>query len=126
MNRLRSYFLAIKPNIAASSLLAVSLLIGIVVKSIGWLAGQILSKDLLAVMVLAIPLLFLAYKLRQQSKIAIALYALLAFYMPFYLTDAPMPNAYAVIDYWQSMILNAIGAVWALIMLFKPKHHASY
>ena len=67
MNRLRSYFLAIKPNIAASSLLAVSLLIGIVVKSIGWLAGQILSKDLLAVMVLAIPLLFLAYKLRKQS-----------------------------------------------------------
>ena len=68
MNRLRAYFLAIKPNIAASSLLALSLLIGIVVKSMGWLAGQILSKDLLAVMVLAIPLLFLAYKLRKQSN----------------------------------------------------------
>jgi len=126
MNRLRPYFFPIKPNIAASSLLALSLQIGIVVKSIGWLAGHILSKDLLAVMVLAIPLLLLAYKLRKQSKIAIVIYALLAFYMPFYLTDAPMPNVYAVIDYWQSMILNAIGAVWALIMLFKPKHHASH
>lgn len=119
MNRSIHYFLTIAPDKAASSLLVLSLLMGVLIKTIGWLAGQILTQDLFSILILSIPLLFLAYKIRKTSKLAIVIYILLAFCMPFYLTEVHFTNSYSLTDYWQSMILNLIGAIWALKSLFK-------
>ena len=116
-------FFSSPANIVASRLLIITLLLGFLIKVAGWLAGEIQAQNLIAIVVLAVPVSLLAYKVNKNSKIACFIYVLLAFYMPFYLIDTKIPNLYAALDFWQSMLLNLIGGsllVKSWLMRKKP------